>query len=66
VNDFMSTTAEIDAPDVSSHRLRPWAVLATLALGVYLLFAHGCHGDEDNELFAHSRGTSIGIGMAKN
>jgi hypothetical protein len=23
-----------------------------LLLAGYLLFAHGCHGDEDNELFA--------------
>src|ERR1700682_4059647 len=23
-----------------------------LALSAYLLFAHGCHGDEDHELFA--------------
>jgi len=25
-------------------------------LAGYLLFCHGCHGDEDNELFAASRG----------
>jgi hypothetical protein len=30
-----------------------WVVLA-LAAG-YLLFSHGCHGDEDNELFTGSR-----------
>jgi len=30
-------------------RLR-WLALALLA--GYLLFCHGCHGDEDNELFA--------------
>jgi hypothetical protein len=24
-------------------------------LGGYLLFNHGCHGDEDNELFAVAR-----------
>jgi hypothetical protein len=30
-----------------------WAGLALLA--AYLLFCHGCHGDEDNELLA-SRG----------
>ncbi len=29
--------------------LRP---LAWLLLAGWLLFAHGCHGDEDNELFA--------------
>lgn len=27
-----------------------WLVLIVLSL--YLVFAHGCHGDEDNELFA--------------
>jgi hypothetical protein len=30
-----------------------WVVLALLA--GYLLFCHGCHGDEDNELFAGAR-----------
>jgi hypothetical protein len=28
---------------------------AALLLGGYLLFVHGCHGDEDNELFAANR-----------
>ncbi len=28
-----------------------WLFLVYLLLGGYLLFAHGCHGDEDNELF---------------
>jgi hypothetical protein len=32
---------------------RPWKRwLAAVALGGYLLYCHGCHGDEDNELFA--------------
>jgi hypothetical protein len=31
---------------------RLWVVLALLA--GYLLFCHGCHGDEDNELFARA------------
>lgn len=31
-------------------RRRRWVALALL--GGYLLFCHGCHGDEDNELFA--------------
>jgi hypothetical protein len=31
-------------------RRRAWVALALLA--GYLLFCHGCHGDEDNELFA--------------
>jgi hypothetical protein len=33
----------------------PWrwpAYFIALLLGGYLLVAHGCHGDEDNELFA--------------
>jgi hypothetical protein len=30
-----------------------WVALALLA--GYLLFCHGCHGDEDNELFARLR-----------
>lgn len=30
---------------------RPWQVVVLLALAGYLLFAHGCHGDEDHELF---------------
>ena len=34
-------------------QLRPilGRLVALLALAGYLLFAHGCHGDEDNELF---------------
>jgi hypothetical protein len=28
-----------------------WRWAAFLLLAGYLLFAHGCHGDEDNELF---------------
>ena len=30
----------------------PWGLVAVLLLAGYLLFAHGCHGDEDNELLA--------------
>ncbi|GIW79748.1 MAG: hypothetical protein KatS3mg105_1555 [Gemmatales bacterium] len=31
----------------------PWQWLVLVALSLYLLFCHfGCHGDEDNELFA--------------
>ena len=37
-------------------RRRLWVALALL--GGYLLFCHGCHGDEDNELFA-LRGSRI-------
>ncbi len=34
-------------------RPRGWLRYAlALALGALLLLAHGCHGDEDNELFA--------------
>jgi hypothetical protein len=36
----------------------PWLGrwLVVLVVGGYLLFAHGCHGDEDNELWSHLRG----------
>jgi hypothetical protein len=30
-----------------------------LALSAYLLFAHGCHGDDDQELFAPTAQTTI-------
>lgn len=37
---------------------RPWwgRWLVAGLLGGYLLVAHGCHGDEDNELWARLRG----------
>jgi hypothetical protein len=31
---------------------RWWAWLGAVLVAAGLLFAHGCHGDEDNELFA--------------
>ena len=39
----------------STRRRRWWRYGLALALGGYLLFAHGCHGDEDNELWARLR-----------
>ncbi len=41
-------------------RRRWWRWAAALVLGGYLLFAHGCHGDEDSELFAVRRATRWG------
>jgi hypothetical protein len=39
--------------ETAEARPRRLAVLLPVALlGGYLLFCHGCHGDEDNELFA--------------
>jgi len=35
---------------LAPRRRRRWLALALLP--GYLLFCHGCHGDEDNELFA--------------
>jgi hypothetical protein len=32
---------------------------AALLLAGYLLFAHGCHGDEDNELFGACRHRAV-------
>jgi len=34
-------------------------LVALLIVAGYLLFAHGCHGDEDNELFNAVRTVSI-------
>ena len=43
------------APELAAPppRRRIWVVLALLA--GYLLFCHGCHGDEDNELFVRAQ-----------
>jgi len=41
------------APQPRKHiRNGAWLRLGWLLLVGYLLFAHGCHGDEDTELFA--------------
>jgi hypothetical protein len=37
---------------VGRRRLRWPDVAAMMLLAGYLVFAHGCHGDEDNELLA--------------
>jgi hypothetical protein len=40
------------------HRARAFALArwgAVLLLSGFLVLAHGCHGDEDNELFARAR-----------
>ena len=60
--------ADKKTPPESRNALAWGSWLAVLALGGYLLFAHGCHGDEDNELLAaaQGRGTCIGSGAAKN
>src|SRR5262249_49728113 len=64
----MSTTVADLPPARLRLRLRPvrppapepprgrgwWRYAAALLLGGYLLFAHGCHGDEDTELFARA------------
>jgi hypothetical protein len=42
-----------------------WRYVAALLLGGYLLFAHGCHGDEDNELFARWGSLSGGRGSRR-
>jgi len=35
--------------------------LALILLAGYLLFCHGCHGDEDNELFARLLARTITV-----
>jgi MYXO-CTERM domain-containing protein len=39
-------------PEAPPKRVAPWGLVVLALLAGYLLFAHGCHGDEDNELFA--------------
>lgn len=36
----------------AARRLHVVRWLAAALVAAYLLFAHGCHGDEDHELFA--------------
>jgi hypothetical protein len=36
--------------------------VALALLAGYLLFCHGCHGDEDNELFARAGYEVAGLG----
>jgi hypothetical protein len=47
----VARAADEVAPPPRCRRL--WLALALLA--GYLLFCHGCHGDEDNELFVGAR-----------
>jgi len=42
------------SPSIPKNRRQWFFVGAFLLLGGYLLFAHGCHGNEDNELFSAS------------
>ena len=36
-----------------------------LLLAGYLLFAHGCHGDEDNELFSANAGQEMSVSVVQ-
>jgi len=42
----------------------PWGLVIMTLLAGYLLFAHGCHGDEDNELVAQGKETPAPISAA--
>jgi hypothetical protein len=42
-------------PEKSPSLRRRWLWVALVLLAGYLLFCHGCHGDEDNELFIGAR-----------
>ena len=44
----------VEAPEASARedaRLRLWFVFGLLMVCGLLILAHGCHGDEDHELF---------------
>lgn len=60
VNPGRSLGQAISAPSgLKQHGYR-WPLLL---LAGYLLFAHGCHGDEDNELFSANVGQEIPAGV---
>jgi len=42
-------------PEKSPSPRRRWLWVGLALLAGYLLFCHGCHGDEDNELFIGAR-----------
>jgi hypothetical protein len=50
--------ASLDDPDVENstdrepRSLRPWFIVGLLLLLGLLILAHGCHGDDDHELFS--------------
>jgi len=53
----MTLLEEIDVDterETSPPRLRPWFVAGLLLLGGLLILAHGCHGNDDNELFGRA------------
>jgi hypothetical protein len=45
--DTVDQLPEVREPATS----RGWLLVPLFLLAGYLLFAHGCHGDEDHELF---------------
>ncbi len=50
----MTLLEEIDVDaerETSAPRLRPWFVAGLVLLCGLLILAHGCHGNDDNELF---------------
>lgn len=66
---MMRPVAELETkcPDDRVPRpLRPWFIVGLLLLLGLLILAHGCHGDEDHELFsgAGSRRTFHGLATA--
>ena len=47
--------SRLNESDGRTGHFRPWGLGILLLLGGYLLFAHGCHGDEDNELLVRRK-----------
>lgn len=61
----MTLLEEIDVDaerETSAPCLRPWFIAGLLLLCGLLILAHGCHGNDDNELFAHSEPLPSGSG----
>jgi len=49
-----------DRPAVRPPLLTSVRLLAAALLAAHFLFAHGCHGDEDNELFGRAAVAGVG------
>ena len=61
----MYSSGPFDPPLARTQRtLRPIHWAAFVLLAAHLLFAHGCHGDEDHELLGRLRAL-VGCGGVK-
>ncbi len=63
----MTPTLDESPKQVAPAADRGWLWVPMVLMLGYLLFAHGCHGDEDNELFMRlQRPAILGSGEVAN